>query len=160
MPGMRDEPRRRSSTAMLPRILDVRRAIPSGTSARWRRTRRTGAVVLALLALLVGDFAAAQDPGPAASTFRVEWERRTGFWRPAIEGYVYNQSEYRIGNVRLRITVVDATGKPLAEKTGWVYGAIDAGGRGHFVLPLPESGQTYTIVVDSFDLLARQPQSP
>ena len=121
---------------------------------------KRNALLLGLLALLLGEVAAAQGPGPAPSSFRVEWARRTGFWRPAIEGYVYNESDYRVGNVRLRITVTDAAGKRLTDKTGWVYGAIDAGGRGHFVLPLPESGQTYTIAVDSFDLLARQPQSP
>lgn len=120
---------------------------------------RTRALLLGLLTLLVGEFADAQIVAPAPSSFRVEWARRTGFWRPAVEGYVYNESEYRVGNVKLRITVLDDAGKPLGEKTGWVYGAIDARDRAHFVVPLPESGQTYKIAVDSFDLLARQPQA-
>jgi hypothetical protein len=119
---------------------------------------RTKVWLLAALALGLCDVAAAQ--APPLSAFRVEWERRTGFWRPAIEGYVYNESEYRVGNVRLRITVVDESGNALGEKTGWVYGAIDARGRGHFILPLPEAGRNYRISVESFDLLARQPQSP
>jgi hypothetical protein len=121
---------------------------------------RSKALVLGLVALVVGGLAHAQGSGPAPSAFRVEWEKRTGFWRPAIEGYVYNESEYRVGNVRLRIAVLDGGGTQVTEKTGWVYGAIDARGRGHFVLPLPEAGQTYRITVESFDLLARQTQSP
>lgn len=121
---------------------------------------RRRALLVTLVALLVGGPAHAQGLGPPPSAFRVEWEKRTGFWRPAIEGYVYNESEYRIGNVRLRIAVLDGAGHRLAEKTGWVYGAIDAHGRGHFVLPLVEGAQTYQITVESFDLLARQAQAP
>jgi hypothetical protein len=115
-------------------------------------------VLAGLIALLTTSFAHAQRllPPPTPS-FRVEWERRTGaFWRPAVEGYVYNDSEYRVGNVRLRVEVVDASGRHLGGRTVWVPGAIDARGRGYFVLPLPESGQAYQIAVEAFDLLARQ----
>jgi len=115
-------------------------------------------VLPGLIALLTTGFAHAQGLlPPQTPSFRVEWERRTGaFFRPAVEGYVYNDSEYRIGNVRLRVEAVDASGRRLGGKTVWVPGAIDARGRGYFVLPPPETGQAYQIAVESFDLLARQ----
>jgi hypothetical protein len=106
--------------------------------------------------LLGADLLSAQDFKALVSSFRVEWERRTGLWRPAIEGWVYNDSEYRVGNVRLQIIVLDSSGTRVGEKTTWIYGAIDGRARGYFVAPLPEAGQTYQITVASFDVLARQ----
>ena len=121
-------------------------------------------VAAGALAGLIGfcgaGFVHAQGVRPQAASFRVEWAHRTGLWRPAVEGYVYNDSEYRVGNVLLRVEAVDASGRRLAAKTVWVPGAIDARGRGYFVLAPPESGQTYQITVESFDLLARQAPGP
>lgn len=117
-----------------------------------------GLVVLLLGGLVSVPGGNAQSP---PLTFRVDWERRTGFWRPAIEGYIYNDSEYRIGNVRLRVEVIDGSGQVVGEKTAWCYGVIDAYSRGYFVAPLPEPGQTYRITVHSFDMLARRaPEAP
>ena len=121
---------------------------------------RTGVFLVALLAsVAIGPVADAQAP-PALSSFKVEWTKRRGrLWRPGIEGYVYNASDYRVGNVRLRVTTLDDSGKQLGEKKSWLYGAIEPGSRLSFVLPLPEPGQTYNIAVDSFDLLAHRPQT-
>lgn len=116
-------------------------------------------VLPGLFVLLVGALAYAQETRPQAAAFQVEWETRTGYWRPSVEGYVYNSSNYRVGNVRLHVEVVDTAGQRVSERNAWIYGVIDAGGRGYFVLPLPASGQTYTITVESFDLLSRQ-QTP
>jgi hypothetical protein len=116
-----------------------------------------------LLALLVAGLISVLDADAQSQplAFRVEWERRTGFWRPAIEGHIYNDSEYRIGNVRLRVEVLDDAGQRLGEKTAWCYGVIEAHSRGYFVIPLPELGQTYRITVDSYDMLARRaPEAP
>lgn len=109
-----------------------------------------------LVALLVGGLAPGRDGESQTVAFRVEWERRSGFWRPAIEGHVYNDSDYRVGNILLRVEVVDASGQRVGEKTAWCYGVIDARSRGYFVIPLPGPGQTYRITVQSFDMLARQ----
>jgi hypothetical protein len=114
------------------------------------------ASVAVVSAFLAAGFADAQGVRPEAAAFRVEFARRTGFWRPAIEGYVYNDSEYRVGNVLLRVEIFDVSGRHLGGKTVWVPGAIDARGRGYFVVSPPEAGQTYQITVESFDLLARQ----
>jgi hypothetical protein len=111
---------------------------------------------VALLVLLLAGGAQAQTVGGGA-VFRVEWARRTEPWlKPGVEGYVYNDSVYRVGNVRLRVEVLDGSQQFLAERFAWVYGNIDAGGRTHFILPPPEPGQSYRITIVSYDLISRQ----
>lgn len=94
---------------------------------------------------------------PQPQSFRVEWQPRAGLWaRPGVEGYVYNESAYRVGNVRLRVQLLDASERVLEERFAWIYGDIGAGSRGYFVLPAPGAGRTYRIAVESFDLISRQ----
>ncbi|MGH7312991.1 MAG: FxLYD domain-containing protein [Candidatus Rokuibacteriota bacterium] len=95
-----------------------------------------------------------QPPTPQA--FQVEWQPRSGHMRPGIEGFVYNPSGYRVGSIRLKVEVLDKEGRVLREQFAWVYGAIDAGGRGYFALQPLRPGETCRIAVESFDLLSRQ----
>jgi hypothetical protein len=89
--------------------------------------------------------------------FRVEWTVRTESWvKPGIDGYVYNNSGYRVSNVRLRVETLDAANQPVNERFTWVYGNIDHRGRGYFVLPPPAPGSTYRITVVSCDPVARE----
>lgn len=118
-------------------------------------------VLLAAVALPAID-AAAQ--APTAETLKVEWSRRVDPWsKPTVEGYVYNDSGYRIGSVLLRVQLLDGSQRVVAERKAWLYGNIPAGDRGYFRVPiLPEDGdRTYRISVDSFVLIAREAtQSP
>lgn len=107
-----------------------------------------------LLPLLASATAHAQTVPP--SSFRIEWARTSEAFRPAVEGYVYNGSEYRVGSVRLRVEVLDGSNRVLTERFAWVYGNIDAGGRAYFVLPSLESNTTYRITVESFFVISRQ----
>ncbi len=122
-------------------------------------------VAVTLLLLFVStEIAHAQGVAPTTQSFQVEWQPRGAHMMPGIDGYVYNSSEYRVGNVRLKVEVLDAASSPIREQFAWVYGAIDAGGRGYFRLRLPGPGETYRIYVESFDLLSRQtppvPEAP
>jgi hypothetical protein len=108
----------------------------------------------------VAGMATAQDAAPRTATLTVEWGKRSSTWlRPAVEGYVYNPSSYRIGTVRLKVQLVDGTDRVVSQRTGWVYGNIPAGDRGYFVVPiLPDDGDvTYRISVDSFFVIAHEP---
>jgi hypothetical protein len=117
---------------------------------------RTTPLAAALLGLLLAAGAHAQMTGSGQS-FPVEWARRSDPWlKPAVEGYVHNDSMFRVGNVRLRVEVLDSSSRPVNERFAWVHGNIDAGARGYFVLSLPEAGHTYRITVVSFDLISRQ----
>jgi hypothetical protein len=90
-------------------------------------------------------------------SFRVEWTARTESWvKPGVDGYVYNNSVYRVSNVRLRVETLDAANQRISERFSWVYGNIDARGRGYFVLPPPAPGGTYRITVVSCDPVARE----
>jgi hypothetical protein len=74
-----------------------------------------------------------------------------------VEGYVYNNSEYRVTNVHLDIEVVEtATDRVIGHETAWVLGSIDARSRGYFIVRRPPRGHTYRIRVDGFDLVSRQ----
>jgi hypothetical protein len=125
--------------------------------------RRRPIVVLSLLlvsAVLTAAIVHAQSAAPRADTLRVEWKKRDDPWlRPALEGYVHNPSSYRIGTVLLRVQLLDGEERVVKERTAWVYGNINAGDRGYFVVPvLPdESGKTYRIGVESFVLISREP---
>ncbi|MGH7279377.1 MAG: FxLYD domain-containing protein [Candidatus Rokuibacteriota bacterium] len=92
---------------------------------------------------------------PDARSFRVEWHRSTAVWRrPALEGFVYNDSPYRVGDVKLRIVALDGADQVVGETFAWVYGNIPARGRWSFSIPLPRGGEAFRITVESFHLVA------
>ncbi|HET7344076.1 MAG TPA: FxLYD domain-containing protein [Methylomirabilota bacterium] len=117
-------------------------------------TRVAAAVVLGLV--LVVGVAPAQTPEPqVAEALRVQWERVTE--RPAIEGYVYNDSDYRIGLVRLRVAAREAAGQPPTETLAWVYGNVPAHGRWYFRVRVPRQHEVLGVTIESFRLIAREP---
>ena len=125
--------------------------------------------LLAALALLVGM--AVPGPAgaePACGLFRVEWN--LGVLSPTaekLEGFVYNESACAVTDVRLHVVALNAEGQPIAETLGWVYGDIQAGARGYFVLPAPDAPvANYRVNVLSFDEVSsgrfplRPPEAP
>jgi len=92
-----------------------------------------------------------------ANSLRVEWQRTTSLGgRPAIEGYVYNDSQFRIGGVRLRVEILDSSNQVVGETFGWVYGNISSRGRWPFSMPPPTAGESFRVTVESFHLVARE----
>ena len=112
------------------------------------------AVTLVLLALAASAAAQAVDPSVARS-LRVEWERIPD--RPGVEGYVYNDSAYRIGLVRLSIVGRDEPSQPPTSTLAWVYGNVPARGRWPFRARVPASREILSISVESFSVIARDP---
>ena len=121
--------------------------------------RRALRVVLLLAAVAVIASPALAQP-PTAQTLRVEFGRRSDPWaKPALEGYVYNPSSYRIGSILLKVQVLDGDQKVVRERTAWLYGNVASNDRGYFVVPiLPDDGadRGYRITIDSFVLIARE----
>jgi len=100
--------------------------------------------------------ASAQTPDAAvASALRVEWERVAD--RPGIEGYVYNDSSYRIGLVRLSILSRDDPAQAPTSTLAWVYGNVPARGRWYFRVRMPATREVVKVEIESFHLIARDP---
>ena len=122
------------------------------------RASAAAAAVLAMLFVVVAASAQTLDPR-VADLLRVEWERVAD--RPGIEGFVYNDSSYRIGLVRLAILARDAPGQEPTSTLAWVYGNVPARGRWPFRVRVPASREILKVTVESCTLMAREPtESP
>ena len=89
-----------------------------------------------------------------ADALRVQWGRVDS--RPGIEGYVYNDSSYRIGLVRLRVLTRDESGHTPAEMLAWVDGNVPAHGRSYFGVRTPQAREVVGVTIESFNLIARE----
>jgi hypothetical protein len=127
------------------------------------RRRVLGSTLLIMLASVVGS-ATAQPAGFRGPVFRVEPEPRSDHARPgSVRGWVYNDGEGVAGLVRMRVEMLDGSGKVVAQHIGWAYGNVPPGGRAYFMIPIPpQSLPERRVTVDSFVLQAfeSQPQSP
>ena len=119
-------------------------------------TRAAAAAAAALAMLLVVGAASAQTLDPrVAPSLRVEWERVAD--RPGIEGYVYNDSPYRIGLVRLAILGRDDPAQAPTTTHAWVYGNVPARGRWYFRVRMPGTREVVKVSIESFAVIAREP---
>ena len=122
-----------------------------------------GRIVAVALAVMVA--AAAPGSGAriaeaqvaSASSFRVE-EDRDAPTRGAIAGWVYNDSRETVGLVRMRLEVLDDSGKVVGNQMGWAYGNLRPGDRAYFRIPIPEQRGTRRITIESF--VVQSVQSP
>jgi len=118
-------------------------------------TRAFTAAAAVLALLVVAGAASAQVPDPAvAKQLRVEWEKPTD--RPGIEGYVYNDSPYRIGLVRLTVVTRDGPSQAPSSSLAWVYGNVPARGRWPFRVRMPASREVLEVSIESFAVNARE----
>jgi hypothetical protein len=121
-----------------------------------------GVVAVGVAVLALAGAAAAQSHAEVASSLRVEWEALSEEWtRPRLVGYVYNNSAYRIGSVRLRVQVLDSAQKVVRDELAWIYVDVPARGRAQFSVRRPE-GEAYRVTVESFVLISREagPETP
>ena len=117
---------------------------------------RRCALLLALATLLVNASSHAQGDRPTAESFRIEWTRRPAWMRPGTDGYLYNDSRWRLTNVRVRAQVVDGSGRVVRESMVSVFGNAVPGTRTFFVLPALADGESFQLTVASFDLISRE----
>ncbi len=113
-----------------------------------------------MCALALVDGAAAQSAEiETAKALRIEWKPSPQ--RRRIEGFVYNDSQYRIGLMRLKLEMRDGGSAPT-ETHAWVYGNIAAQGRSPFWARLNQPGEVVAVTIESFRLIAREvvPDAP
>jgi hypothetical protein len=114
------------------------------------------AVGLLLVLAVLTPAAWAQDFGRSSDQqFRVSWEARSYSPAPSLEGYVHNDTLYRVSNVRLRVEGFDAERRPVGERFIWAFGDIAPNNRSYFVAPSVPRAATYRITVASFDVVSR-----
>src|SRR5437899_2184518 len=121
---------------------------------------RRRVLLLVLAMLLAGTSSHAQSDRPTAESFRIEWARRPGWMRPGTDGYLYNESRWRVTNVRIRAQVVDGSGRVVRETVVSVFGNAVPGTRTFFALPPLADGEGFRLTVTSFDLISRESSSP
>lgn len=118
--------------------------------------RALRAAALVGVVLLVAP-AAAQQTTPAGPGFRAETEPDLlGRRGRALVGWLYNDGNSAVANVRLRVEVLDGGGQAVASGEAYVYGNVPAHGRGYFFVPVPRYGESYRVTIIRFDRLEMQ----
>jgi hypothetical protein len=82
----------------------------------------------------------------------ISWEVGQQRGRPVVSGYVHNNSPLDLANVRVLVDSLDATGRVVEQRIGWLPGELRGGGQLYFevnVAPAP----TYRVRVYTYDRL-------
>ena len=120
--------------------------------------------IVVVAGILAGGVANAQTAATnAPGQFRFDLEESDTPRGKGVEGYIYNESPWRITNVRLRVQSVDPNGTITNESSGWVVGDVRAGGRSYFYVSVPAHAASYRATVQSFDkvgLEGARPEAP
>jgi len=115
----------------------------------------TRALTFALALVLLTTAAWGQtDEQGAQRWFRVSWAPPADGVVSTIKGSVFNDSPYRVTDVRLQIEGLDADRHPVGLRLAWAVGDIVPGGETSFAAePLP-GAVSYRITVVSDDLVS------
>jgi hypothetical protein len=134
-------------------VMTVRRERGWGRAMRAVAARVLPAAIV--LSVLLAAPGSAQEPS-ADGFLRVQWHvtQLTEPTRTRLEGYVFNDSQVRIMDVRVRVVERDGAARPVAEAWGWVFGDVAAGGSAYFAVLLPTVAEGYDVAVVSFDPVA------
>jgi hypothetical protein len=118
-----------------------------GTLAAW-------SVFVAVVGCAAGPVAAQPRADFRGPVFRIEPEMRSDHVRPGfVTGWLYNDGQGVVGLVRMKVEMLDASGKAIAEHIGWAYGNVSPGTRAFFMIPIPpRSPQERRITVESYVL--------
>jgi len=73
--------------------------------------------------------------------------------KPAVEGYLNNDTKYWWRHVQLRVEALDASGGVTASGFAWVDPQVPPGSRVYFKVPAPAAASSYRLVVVNGDML-------
>ena len=108
---------------------------------------------MVLLAALLGSSASAAGAPFAAQSlerfFRVEWQARPAPSGAVVDGYVYNKTDMRTGQMQINIEQLDAGGRVLGETHAWVLGELPPASRAFFEARVPVAA-SYRVTVLTF----------
>ena len=119
-------------------------------------TIRALAFALGLALLTTTAWGQTEQTGEQAAQrwFRVSLAPPTDGVVSSIKGSVFNDSPYRVTDVRLQVEGLDADHHPVGRTLAWAIGDIASGGETSFVAePMPDA-VSYRITVVSYDLVS------
>ena len=119
---------------------------------------RTLTVALALTALPAVVWGQAGE-APPPRWFRVSWTPPEDGPPAIIKGRVFNDSPYRVTDVRLQLEGLDANHQSVGRRLAWAIGDIDPRGETFFATEALAGAVSYQITVVSYDLVSRD-QAP
>ena len=119
-------------------------------------TMRALAFGLGLLLLTTTAWGQTGQTGEAAAQhwFRVSWAPPTEGVVSSIKGSVFNDSPYRVTDVRLQVEGLDPDRQPVGRRLVWAFGDIAPGGEASFVAEPVPGAVSYLITVVSYDLVS------
>jgi hypothetical protein len=82
--------------------------------------------------------------------FSLTWNASQRHGQPEVEGYINNNSPYRVGHVRLLVDSLDDAGRIVDQRLTWVSGELSADDRLYFEVPLAPAPR-YRVRVFSYD---------
>jgi hypothetical protein len=120
-------------------------------------TTRALAFGLALVLLTTTAWGQTGQTGEEAAQrwFRVSLAPPTDGEVSRINGSVFNDSTYRVTDVRLQIEGLDANHHPVGRTRAWAIGDIAPGGETSFTTEPMPGAVSYRITVVSYDLVSR-----
>ncbi len=86
--------------------------------------------------------------------FQVSWAPPTAGVVSSIKGSVFNDSPYRVTDVRLQVEGLDADHHLVGRTLAWAIGDIAPGGETSFVAEPMPGAVSYRITVVSYDLVS------
>jgi len=86
--------------------------------------------------------------------FQVRWAPPTAGVVSSIKGSVFNDSPYRVTDVRLQVEGLDADRHSIGRTLVWAFGDIAPGGETSFVAEPMPGAVNYRITVVSYDLVS------
>jgi hypothetical protein len=119
-------------------------------------TARALAIGLGLVLLTMPAWGQTGQTGEAVAQhwFRVSWAPPTDGVVSSIKGSVFNDSPYRVTDVRLQIEGLDPDRQPVGRTLAWAMGDIAPGGETFFVAEPVPGAVGYRITVVSYDLVS------
>jgi len=119
-------------------------------------TTRALAFALGLVLLTMPAWGQARQTGEQAAQrwFRVSWAPPTEGVVSSIKGSVFNDSPYRVTDVRLQVEGLDPDRQPVGQTLVWAFGDIAPGGETSFVAEPVPGAVSYWITVVSYDLVS------
>ena len=121
------------------------------------RRMLTASVLVALLGWAAVPATAQSSADPRGPVFRIEEDTGAPHTRRGVvAGWLYNEGQGVVGLVRMRVELLDPSGRVVGEHLGWAYGNVPPGGRAYFRVSVPNDAQGRRISVESFVLQSLQ----